>query len=313
MYKSYGLQMYYSMLKQVKHVFDKDLTKAERIEAFRILVGLHGTALFFSGVSGIPIYGAMRLLFDSFIEDDDEQDFDTMVRTTIGEGWFKGPLVAATGFDTATRTALTGLLIQENKYNPSASFEENLGFYLGGPALSTIKRAPRAYKDFAEGKYERAFENLMPTAVANAYKGLVRYPRDEGVKSRRGDVIYGDMSGADYLLKTIGISSLGETQTSDKTRVMKKIDKDVNNTRTKLNRDYYIALRENDLERLNQVLKEMGKFNQKHPAAYITPDTLKRSLKQHMRTSGGMYHGVTLSPTYRGPLLELAAAFQDLT
>ena len=313
MYKSYGLQMYYSMLKQVKRVFDKDLTKAERIEAFRILAGLHGTALFFSGASGIPIYGAMRLLFDSFIEDDDEQDFDTMVRTTIGEGWFKGPLVAVTGFDTATRTALTGLLIQENKYNPSASFEENLGFYLGGPALSTIKRAPRAYKDFAEGKYERAFENIMPTAVANAYKGLVRYPRDEGVKSRRGDVIYGDMSGADYLLKTIGISSLGETQTSDKTRVMKKIDKAVNNTRTKLSRDYYIALRENDLERLNQVLKEMGKFNQKHPAAYITPDTLKRSLKQHMRTSGGMYHGVTLSPTYRGPLLELAAAFQDLT
>ena len=313
MYKSYGLQMYYSMLKQVKRVFDKDLTKEERKEARKILYGLHGTALFFSGASGIPIYGAMRLLFDSFIEDDDEQDFDTMVRTTIGEGWFKGPLVAATGFDTATRTALTGLLIQENKYNPSASFEENLGFYLGGPALSTIKRAPRAYKDFAEGKYERAFENIMPTAVANAYKGLVRYPRDEGVKSRRGDVIYGDMSGADYLLKTIGISSLGETQTSDKTRVMKKIDKAVNNTRTKLSRDYYIALRENDLERLNQVLKEMGKFNQKHPAAYITPDTLKRSLKQHMRTSGGMYHGVTLSPTYRGPLLELAAAFQDLT
>jgi hypothetical protein len=312
MYKSYGLQMYYSMLKQAKRSFDRDLSPEERKEARRILVGIHGSAMFFSGVSGLPLYGAIRLLFDAFLEDD-EEDFDTIVRTNIKEGWFKGPLVAATGMDTASRTALTGLLIQENKYNPSASLEENLGFYLGGPALSTVKRIQRGVQDLGNGQIERGVENLMPTAVANAYKGLVRYPRDEGVKSRRNDVIYGDMSGADYLFKTIGISSLGETQTGDKTRVMKKIDKAVNNTRTKLSRDYYIALRENDLERLNQVLKEMGKFNQKHPAAYITPDTLKRSLKQHMRTSGGMYHGVTLSPTYRGPLLELAAAFQDLT
>jgi hypothetical protein len=121
------------------------------------------------------------------------------------------------------------------------------------------------------------------------------------------------MSGADYLLKTIGISSLGETQISDKTRVMKKIDKDVNNTRTKLNRDYYIALRENDIEGYADALRKIQKFNARHPEASITPDTLKRSLKQHMRTTGGMYHGVTLSPIYRGPLLELAAAFQDLT
>jgi len=312
MYKSYGLQMYYSMLKQAKRSFDRDLSPEERKEARRILVGIHGSAMFFSGVSGLPLYGAIRLLFDAFLEDD-EEDFDTIVRTNIKEGWFKGPLVAATGMDTASRTALTGLLIQENKYNPSASLEENLGFYLGGPALSTVKRIQRGVQDLGNGQIERGVENLMPTAVANAYKGLVRYPRDEGVKSRRNDVIYGDMSGADYLFKTIGISSLGETQTGDKTRVMKKIDKAVNNTRTKLSRDYYIALRENDVEKHMETIKKIQKFNARHPEASITVDSLKRSLKQHMRTTGGMYHGVTLSPIYRSPMMELGAAFQDLT
>lgn len=312
MYKSYGLQMYYSMLKQAKRSFDRDLSPEERKEARRILVGIHGSAMFFSGVSGLPLYGAIRLLFDAFLEDD-EEDFDTIVRTNIKEGWFKGPLVAATGMDTASRTALTGLLIQENKYNPSASLEENLGFYLGGPALSTVKRIQRGVQDLGNGQIERGVENLMPTAVANAYKGLVRYPRDEGVKSRRNDVIYGDMSGADYLFKTIGISSLGETQTGDKTRVMKKIDKAVNNTRTKLSRDYYIALRENDVEKHMETIKKIQKFNSRHPEASITVDSLKRSLKQHMRTTGGMYHGVTLSPIYRSPMMELGAAFQDLT
>ena len=312
MYKSYGLQMYYSMLKQAKRSFDRDLSPEERKEARRILVGIHGSAMFFSGVSGLPLYGAIRLLFDAFLEDD-EEDFDTIVRTNIKEGWFKGPLVAATGMDTASRTALTGLLIQENKYNPSASLEENLGFYLGGPALSTVKRIQRGVQDLGNGQIERGVENLMPTAVANAYKGLVRYPRDEGVKSRRGDVIYEDMSGADYLFKTIGISSLGETQTGDKTRIMKKIDKAVNNTRTKLSRDYYIALRENDVEKHMETIKKIQRFNSRHPEASITVDSLKRSLKQHMRTTGGMYHGVTLSPIYRSPMMELGAAFQDLT
>ena len=45
MYKSYGLQMYYSMLKQAKRSFDRDLSPEERKEARRILVGIHGLSL----------------------------------------------------------------------------------------------------------------------------------------------------------------------------------------------------------------------------------------------------------------------------
>jgi hypothetical protein len=248
-----------------------------------------------------------------FFLDDEEEDFDTLVRKQVGEGWYKGPLVAMTGLDTASRTALTGLLIQENKYNPDPSLEETIGFYIGGPALSTANRIKRAIEDLGDGQIERGIENLMPTAVSNAMKSLNRYSREGGAFSRRGDPIYDDMTTGELVGVLFGIQPAGYTQASDQNRILKGIDKAVTTKRSALSKKYYIALRQNDAEEVDNVLREMQKFNQRHPEASITPKSLKRSLNQHMQTSVDMYQGVALSPTYRNALLELASGWQDLT
>jgi hypothetical protein len=313
MYKSYGLQMYYSMLKQAKRMVNKELPPEQRKEAFKILLGIHGSAMFFAGLQGLPLYGALRLMANMFFLDDEEEDFDTLVRKQVGEGWYKGPLVAMTGLDTASRTALTGLLIQENKYNPDPSLEETIGFYIGGPALSTANRIKRAIEDLGDGQIERGIENLMPTAVSNAMKSLNRYSREGGAFSRRGDPIYDDMTTGELVGVLFGIQPAGYTQASDQNRILKGIDKAVTTKRSALSKKYYIALRQNDAEEVDNVLREMQKFNQRHPEASITPKSLKRSLNQHMQTSVDMYQGVALSPTYRNALLELASGWQDLT
>jgi len=315
MYKSYGLQMYYSMFKQAKRFIDaayaKDKDKAK--EAFGILLGIHGSALFFAGLQGIPIYGAVRLISNLFFLDDEEEDFDTLVRRNVGEGWYKGPLVALTGLDTASRTALTGLLIQENKYNPDPSLEETIGFYIGGPALSTANRIKRGIEDLGNGFTERGIENLMPTAVANAYKGLYRYQRDEGALTRRGDPIYDDFNWLELLALTGGIQAAGYTQASDVSRQLKKIDKTVNRKRSELSRKYYVALRQGDIAETRNVFSKMMDFNRRHPEAAVTPAFLKRSLSKHMETSQDMLNGVLLSPTYKDTLMAIRAGYQDLS
>lgn len=315
MYKSYGLQMYYSMFKQAKRFIDaayaKDKDKAK--EAFGILLGIHGSALFFAGLQGIPIYGAVRLISNLFFLDDEEEDFDTLVRRNVGEGWYKGPLVALTGLDTASRTALTGLLIQENKYNPDPSLEETIGFYIGGPALSTANRIKRGIEDLGNGFTERGIENLMPTAVANAYKGLYRYQRDEGALTRRGDPIYDDFNWLELLALTGGIQAAGYTQASDISRQLKKIDKTVNRKRSELSRKYYVALRQGDIAETRNVFSKMMDFNRRHPEAAVTPAFLKRSLSKHMETSQDMLNGVLLSPTYKDTLMAIRAGYQDLS
>jgi hypothetical protein len=317
MYKSYGLQMYASMIKQFNRAI-RGATKEERKEARRILYGIHGTALLFAGIQGIPVYGMTKVLFEVLLPEalggfgEDEIDFDTMVRTAVGEGWYKGGITAATGLDVASRTALTGLLFQQNKFNPDASFEEDLFFYFGGPAFSTITRLLRGGNDLVGGEIQRGIENIMPTAFSNISKGLFRYRQDGGVYSRRGDLIY-DPSALERISISLGIQPLGLTQTRDQTQILKRIDKKVNETRNDLHRAYYIALRLNDLQESRRVFEKMMEFNKKHPDAAITPQTIERSLKKHTQTSGDMFKGVSLSPTYREPLLEIANSFTDLS
>ena len=139
MYKNYGLQMYYTMIKsgykamgKAELSSDPEENKRLRKEGIKQLLGFHGSALFFAGVQGLPLYGAVSMIANAYL-DDDEDDFDKIVRDYIGEGWYKGVVNQLTGADVATRIRLTGLLIQDNRYNTKPSPEEFIGFYLGGP------------------------------------------------------------------------------------------------------------------------------------------------------------------------------------
>ena len=72
-----------------------------------------------------------------------------MFAHTLGEGWYKGAFnqildEVGLGADVASRVRLTGLLLQENRYNPDPSAEEFIGYYIGGPALSVAKRTGEA-------------------------------------------------------------------------------------------------------------------------------------------------------------------------
>ena len=59
-------------------------------------------------------------------------------------------------------------------------------------------------KKINDGELERGLEDMMPGAVRNAYQAVIRYPRDEGILTRRGDVIYDDITGGDIFAKLLG-------------------------------------------------------------------------------------------------------------
>ena len=60
---------------------------------------------------------------------------------------------------------------------------------------------------------------------------------------------------------------------------------------------------------LSEILDEIIEHNRRHAnkgkTAVITPDTIKRSMKQHVRTSLTMHNGVTLSPTMRNYAMDI--------
>jgi len=312
MYKNYGLQMYYTMLKTAKIAMDSDKGalfgkegSPERKAAVKQLIGMHGSALFFAGVQGLPLYGAVKLIANLFFLDDEEEDFDTLVRQYMGEGWYKGAVTELAGIDVASRMALTGLLIQENRFNNDPSLEETIGFYVGGPALSVANRLYRGGSDLfsSEGDTQRGIENIMPAGLANAYKSTFgRYAQEGGIYTRRNDPIYDDMTGGELIAQALGFPPTEYTFRQEQNSVTKRIDIAVGQRRSALHKKLYIAQRMGDFDAEMEIYDEIDKFNARHPEAEINAKSIERSLKQHAKTSSEMYNGVTLSPLYRDAL-----------
>jgi len=302
MYKTYGLQMYYTMMKTAKEMVDFHFAgnKKERNRAFKQLLGIHGSAIFFAGAYGVPLYGAVQLMADALFLDDDEDDFNTIVRKELGEGWFKGPLQDMLGINIADRVRLSGLLIQENRYNPNASVEEDIMYYLGGPALSIGKRFLRGMDDLQEGNVMRGIESLLPPAIANGLKVTIgRYQQDGGIYTRRNDPIYSDMSTWEMMAQGIGFMPAEFIFRQEQNQRDKRVEGSIVKQRSNLMRKYYIAQRTGDLEELIEVMGKMSDFGIKHPDAAISTDDLNKSIKRHEKTSSEMYNGVTINPLVR--------------
>lgn len=315
MYKTYGMRMYTTMFNVGATALGQynDILKAQGVPDAEIkermsiarkqLVGLHGSAIFFAGIHGVPLYGAIELLHNMFAGDE-EDDFNTEVRNYLGEGWYKGAVnqilsEAGAGIDVASRIRLTGLLLQTNRYNNDPSMEETLLYYAGGPAWSVMKRVGRGSEDLMNGEVQRGVESLLPVGISNAFKVLGRYQQDGGVYSRRGDAIYDDITGGEMVGQFFGFAPSEYTRIQENNQRTKRIDNALSRRMSKLRKKYYIAYRQGDFSTLLDVKKDIREHNRKHPGFAITPDSIKRSMKQHMKTSSEMYNGVTLSPAMR--------------
>jgi hypothetical protein len=308
-------------LKTAKTAMDSDKGKLfgkegspERKAAVKQLIGMHGSALFFAGIQGLPLYGAVKLIANLFFLDDEEEDFDTIVRQYMGEGWYKGAITEFAGIDVASRMALTGLLIQENRFNNNPSLEETVGFYIGGPALSVGNRLVRGVNDLfsSDGDIERGIENILPAGVANAYKATFgRYADQGGIYTRRQDPIYDDMTGGELVAQALGFPPTEYTFRQEQNSISKGIDIAVGKRRSALHKKLYIAQRMGDFDEEMELYDKIDKFNERHPEAAITTKSIENSLKQHAKTSAEMYNGVTLSPLYRDALEMLRDGYKQ--
>jgi hypothetical protein len=144
----------------------------------------------------------------------------------------------------------------------------------------------------------------LPAAFRNAYKGIVRYPRDEGILTRRGDVIHDDITTGGAIAQVLGFAPTEYTLKQEQNQQVKRIERNINQRRTKLLRKYYVAYRFGDHAGVRDTMKDIQAFNKKHPSSAIIADTIQRSMAQHARTSLKMHNGITIDPKMRGVLLD---------
>lgn len=307
LYKRYGVQMMELLYKLSAESIRG--TPAEKAQARRQMAGVFGGAALVAGAQGLPMYGVAAMVYDMFKGDEDE-DLDTVVRKTIGEELFGGMGNAVLGVDVASRMGLSDLVFRDRLIEKDQSFIFDLIEVFGGPVVGVSMQVGRGFdKAWNQGEVWRGAEAAAPAAVRNVLKTYRFY--EDGAKTQRGDTIVDDISAPLLVMQFLGFAPAEYTRQLAQNAQLKKISGAAARQRTQLLRRYYAAVRSGDTSKARSIREDMNEFNRKFPSVRITPDTIKRSMAQHMKTSRKMHYGVTIDPRMMRDMRQSAAEYDD--
>ena len=311
MYKRYGISMYYMMFKTAKEAL-KGETPEARSAAFRQLGGIVGMSALMAGAQGIPMYGALSLIYSLFTDEDDE-DLDAVTQKALGDFLYKGPVEYATNLAIAGRITLNDLIIRDAPKGTATTFSQQLAQALGGPVVGVADRIQRGYSKLNEGNVLRAMEDLLPSAIANGFKSY-RYAT-EGTKTLRGDPITGEVSLYNAVGQALGFAPADYTRQLEINSREKGIDKVISTQASKQKQKYYIAKREGDTDGMKDARDKLLEIGAKHPGLGInsgTVDTvIKNSVKAQERATKEMINGARYNKKRLDEIKASLAEYED--
>jgi hypothetical protein len=255
MYKNYGIQMYYTMLKTGK-------------EALDVARASYARDLESKGMAAAAASAAA----DAFRSDAAKQ---------------------------LAGVHLSALLFEADRFNTNPSPEEELAHLVGGPAWSVYRRARKGWDKMADGDLVRGMEDILPGAVRNAMQA-VRFGMEGGIRTRRGDFMYDDITAGDLVAKVFGFPPNEYTKAMDETSAAKRMSDRDRAKRAKLLKKLYVAEQYGDFEGMDDAEREIDEFNasaavDRDSDLFISRKTVKKSLARHRATSAtGMHNGVVL-------------------
>ena len=299
MYKRFGLSMYYLMYRTANQML-KGETAEVRSAAKRQLLGITASAGILAGVQGVPMAGMLMAIYNLF-RDEDEPDAEQQLRVWLGEGYYNGAINALTGTEVASRIGLSDLLFHSTGYRQQDNALLSFLQLMGGPVYGVFDRMQRGAKLINEGEIQRGMEQISPSAFGNLSKGVRFYT--EGATTLRGDPITSEIGLGHAMAQMVGFAPAEYIRQLEENASLKGINRTVNERRSALLRKYYIATRLGDSDAAADIMEQMMELSRKHPGAAITAKTIISSMKQHMRTSATMYHGVSLDKKLMPELL----------
>lgn len=281
MYKSYGVTMYYMMIKTVMDSFRAE-SPARRKEAQRQIAGVLFMSAMVSGAAGMPMYGIIEMIFNILKEDDDE-DFKTLTRSYLGDMGTEGLINSVTNLSFSSRTSLSNLL-----YRASPVESQENRFYrimepLLGPVFGMISRADRTADLMEEGNFQRAFETALPAFMASPLRSY-RFAT-EGAQTMRGDPIDEDINAWNVLGQFFGFAPADYLRQLEKNSAIKDVERAVVQEGSRLLNQYAMARKVRDYEKLAEIREKMRDYSRRNPEFRITPETINRSMAQRDRNS----------------------------
>ena len=316
LFKRFAISKYHMMATMTNDAFqaggDANTKENRRIAQHQLGRFLISTGLF-AGVAGMPLMGALGQIYDA-VHDDSEDDFDAMLRKTVGEGFYKGIVNAALGVDVASRIGMNSLL-----YRPPIIDKDQAGLVtlveqLGGPLVGIYMSFDRGYDLFAEGENLKGVEAILPAALRNVVKGGKQITTGE-VATRRGDAVVEDIGVGQILGQFAGFANEDLIRQYDINKNERRKVGYLGKQRTTLLRKANIAAANGDSDAYKQAIKEIREYNRSLPRAargknIILADTIKRSRKAFGTRTSKMIGGIEYTPLMRRSLEEYDQGLQ---
>jgi hypothetical protein len=307
-FKRFAFSMYYMLFDTMMRSLPIKGATGEQLEAIkaarRQLAGVYGMSALFAGAKGLPLYWVAELAYNMF-QDKDEDDFDTVMRSFLGDFFYKGPVNYLTNLSIADRVGWTDLLWREQKGSKAdaselSQFMESL---LGAP-YSIVDSILRGKDLIAEGQYERGIEAILPIALRNILKSG-RYAT-EGANTLRGDTV-GDVNGYNAAMQVLGFAPADLMKQYEENAYMTEKGKAIKSIEKNALKKYYAAMREGDVDGMMDAREKLFELGAKYPDLKISEKTINQSVKARERISNEMYQGVSLDRKL-APYLKQAAA-----
>jgi hypothetical protein len=292
MYKRYGVSMYALMFDTAKRAL-KDQSPEAKFIAGKQIVGLAGATALLSGVAGLPMFGTIAMLYNLLWADDDEEQFESVVREYIGDGANRGILDYALGISVAPRIGLSDLLFREPMIEKKQSSLWTVAEMLGGPAIGTYMNLERGVIDMAAGQWQRGIESASPAAIRYLLRAG-RYAADGSV-TRAGDSIVEEIHPGHVLAQALGFAPAEIIAVQEVNSARKRFQNGVVERRSKLADRYAMARKERNSEAMKDIIEDIKAFNADHPYIRIDREFLAGSTQSRADNDKRTYNGVSFN------------------
>jgi hypothetical protein len=297
-FKRFALNRMWLLVKALDQATRGESKEVKNIARAQLL-GFYGMAYVFSGAQGLPLMGAFQLLASAlngmFGDDDELYDIQDATRQAVGMFNYRGPINYLLGVDIASRSGWDQMLWRDD---PRRIAEVGPATYameqMLGPAFSYAVNAPRAFEHFSEGRFSQGMETLTPRVIANMFKAF-RYGT-EGALTKDNIPVVDDISKYNQFMQLLGFAPTEVGEAYQQAGVAKKFEREILDRRDGLIRRAMMAIVSDDDEGRANALKDIMKFNEKHPGKPITDESISRSVTNHYVKLNQSVNGVRVDP-----------------
>jgi hypothetical protein len=284
----------------------------DRRIAQRQIVRMFGGMAVMAGAMGMPLAQQFGWAYDLLFQDDDEPDFETMLRMNLGEAGTFGLVDYLSGLKVSERIGLGAPIYRPGFASQNSPPLFQIAEGVGGPVLGMGLKylSERPFQDLAEGDVQRFFEGVAPSSIANALRAM-RYSRD-GVETRRGDLV-DDVGRFNIAAQAFGFMPTSYAQKLDMNSFGTNVNNAINRGKSRLLQRLNRARSEGDFDQMRDIEEDIREFNARNPRNQILPETRRQSYQASLRVTAETTHGMYVSPANRGRIQAMLDAWSPAT